>query len=131
VGTLLTVIAVIVFPTVLGYAVIGSLKLSRQLSENRRQPDSMVEPIERLGADLRRLHAKLDAMENRPGLAEKGLKLRAVRAAYVDALATACHQLDVNPPHAGNIDQVPLTEIYRVEAALRQRGMDVRRPVTR
>jgi hypothetical protein len=131
VGTLLTFITVIVFPTALGYAVIGGLRLFRRLSENHRPPAATVEPIERLGADLRRLHARLDAMENRPGLAEKGLKLRAVRAAYVDALATACHQLDVSPPQARSVDQVPLIEIYRVEAALRQRGMDVRMPVTR
>ena len=52
------------------------------------------------------------------------MRLKALRGAYVDALSTACQRLEVSPPGGG--DRAPLTEIYRVEAALRQRGLDVR-----
>ena len=49
----------------------------------------------------------------------------ALRGAYADALSLACRRLDVSPPRGG--DRAPQAEIYRVEAALRQRGLDVRR----
>ncbi len=50
---------------------------------------------------------------------------RALRGAYLETLAAACQRLEVSPPPRG--DQVPQAEIYRVEAALRQRGLDVMR----
>ena len=53
--------------------------------------------------------------------------MQALRGAYLDALATACQRLEVGPRPGG--DEAPLAEIYRVEAALRQRGLDVRRDV--
>jgi len=68
-------------------------------------------------------------METRTDLPAKNLRLRALRAAYVDALNDACCRLDVTPPggaagaRPGDVRQA---EIYRVEAALRQRGLDVR-----
>ena len=55
--------------------------------------------------------------------------MRALRGAYVDALTTACTRLEVTPPSGG--ERAPLTEIYRVEAALRQRGLDVRETAAR
>jgi hypothetical protein len=70
---------------------------------------------------------QLDQTENASyRLPGKYLRCRAVRAAYLDALRTACLAVDVAPPVPEDPDRVPQTEIYRVEAALRLRGMDVR-----
>jgi hypothetical protein len=52
-----------------------------------------------------------------------------LRGAYVDVLSVACERLEVSPPPGG--ERAPLAEIYRAEAALRQRGLDVRQPATR
>ena len=130
VGTAVELVGIIVFPTVLGYAILASVRAARWLAERRRRRTATVEPIERLGADLRRLHAQLDATENRPAAPGRSVRLRAVRAAYVDALATACQRLDVTPPIDARTDPLPWAEIYRVEAALRQRGLDVRETAT-
>ena len=83
-------------------------------------------PIEKVAADLRRLRAQLEARENRPGLTGKGMRMGAVRTAYVQVLADACHQLEVQPPRSAPHWHTPLAEIYRVEAQLRERGLDVR-----
>ena len=86
------------------------------------------EPIGRLAADLRRLRADLEDTETRAGLTAKYHRVRALRGAYLDALSTACQRLDVDPPPG---DEAPLAEIYRVEAALRRRGLDVRETAPR
>jgi hypothetical protein len=88
-----------------------------------------VEPIERLGARLCRLHAQLEDLETRSDVPHKGIRLRALRGAYLDLLRTACERLEASPPPAG--DHVPQAEIYRAEAGLRERGLDVRAPATR
>ena len=54
--------------------------------------------------------------------------MQALRGAYIDTLTAACERLDVPPPPG---DRAPLAEIYRVEAALRQRGLDVRETAAR
>ena len=80
-------------------------------------------------SDLRRLRAELEAMETRTDLTAKGARLRALRAAYLDALGSACRRLGVSPPAGGDPrhpGRVRLSEIYRVESALRERGLDVR-----
>jgi hypothetical protein len=97
-----------------------------QIVEQRRRPTGV--PIERVGADLRRLRAQLEARENRPGVTGKGLRMGAVRTAYLQVLTLACHQLDVRPPQRLGQLEVPLAEIYRVEVELRGRGLDVRQP---
>jgi hypothetical protein len=121
-------VLVILLPTAVGYAVIGGFRGAGWSSERwhvrRQRLAAPAEPIERLGANLRRLRAELDATETRSGLTAKNMRLKALRGAYVDALCTACQRLEVSPPPGG--DRAPLTEIYRVEAALRQRGLDVR-----
>jgi len=63
-------------------------------------------------------------METRSDLPAKNLRLRAIRAAYLDTLTSACQRLGVTPPPRGG--RVRQADIYRVEAALRQRGLDVR-----
>jgi hypothetical protein len=121
-------VLVILLPTALGYAVIVGLRGVGWSAEHwhirRQRLAAPAEPIERLGANLRRLRAELDATETRGGLTAKNMRLKALRGAYVDALCTACQRLEVSPPRGG--DRAPLTEIYRVEAALRQCGLDVR-----
>jgi hypothetical protein len=50
--------------------------------------------------------------------------VQALRGAYLDTLAVACRRLDIGPPRGG--DRASQAEIYRVEAALRQGGLEVR-----
>jgi fructose-1,6-bisphosphatase/inositol monophosphatase family enzyme len=116
------VIALVLMP-VAGYAVIGAWRASRWLSESRYKPPPP-RPLERLEADLRRLRAELEDTETRAGLTAKHHRVQALRGAYLDALTTACQRLEVPPPPGG--DRAPQAEIYRAEAALRLRGLDVR-----
>jgi len=121
----------IVLPTVAVYAVIGGFRGMRWLSENVRtwqhRDDPPAESIERLIANLRRLRVQLEDTETRTDLTAKYVRVTAMRGAYVDALRAACQRLDVPPPPV--LRRVPQAEIYRVEAALRERGLDVRTPV--
>jgi hypothetical protein len=89
------------------------------------------EPIERLTSTLRRLRAQLEDMETRTGVPNKHVRVEALRGAYLDVLGAACRRLEVSPPAIeGNpgSSRANQAEIYRVEAALRQRGLDVREP---
>jgi hypothetical protein len=130
---IIELVLVILLPTAVGYAIIGGFRgigwSSERWHRRRHRLAPPAEPIERLGANLRRLRAELDATETRTGLTAKNMRLKALRGAYVDALSTACQRLEVSPPGGG--DRAPLTEIYRVEAALRQRGLDVRETAAR
>jgi hypothetical protein len=110
-------------PTAAVFALIGVWRMAGRVAESRYKAPP-AQPLGKLQADLRRLRAELEDTESRSGLTAKNHRVRALRGAYVDALTTACRRLDVSPPDGG--DQAPLTEIYRVEAALRQRGLDVR-----
>ena len=117
----------IALPIAAVYSLIGGGRLARWVSDSwipeRRSRGSAPEPVDRLSANLVRLRSQLEAMETRTDLPAKNLRLRALRGAYIDALNDACQRLDVDPLAAGNVRQA---EIYRVEAALRQRGLDVR-----
>jgi hypothetical protein len=130
---IIELVMVVLLPTAVGYAIIGGFRgigwSSERWHRRRHRLAAPAEPIERLGASLRRLRAELDATETRTGLTAKNMRLKALRGAYVDALSTACQRLEVSPPGGG--DRAPLTEIYRVEAALRQRGLDVRETAAR
>ena len=117
-----------VLPAAAGLALIGAARAVKWLDQARSEAPQP-EPIDRLAADLRRLRAELEDTETRAGLTAKHHRVRAVRGAYIDALTTACKRLEVTPPSGG--DRAPLTEIYRVEAALRQRGLDVRETAAR
>lgn len=107
---------------VAGFTLIGAWRGAQWLSESRYKAPPP-RPLDRLAADLRRLRAELEDTETRAGLTAKHHRVQALRSAYLDALTAACRRLEVTPP-AG--DRVPQAEIYRVEAALRERGLDVR-----
>ena len=124
-------ILVLALMPVTGYALIGAWRGAQWLGEARRRPPAPV-PVERLAADLRRLRAELADTETRDGLTAKHHRVRALRAAYQDTLSAACERLGVEPPGVrGAGDGAPLAEIYRVEAGLRERGLDVREPAAR
>ena len=72
---------------------------------------------------LRRLRAELEATENTPRGPARQHRLRAVRGAYLDVLGSACLRVGVSPPPGGDLARQ--ADIYRAEAALRQRGVDV------
>jgi len=114
-------------PTAVGFALIGAWRTARWVAEARYRARFQAlppEPIERLEADLRRLRAELEDTETRSGLTAKHHRVQAVRGAYLDALSAACRRLDIHPPRGG--DRASQAEIYRVEAALRQGGLEVR-----
>jgi hypothetical protein len=72
-------------------------------------------------------------METRSDQPAKNLRVRALRAAYVDKLLDACQRLDVSPPAGvgAHPESVRQSDIYRMEAALLERGLDVREPAAR
>jgi hypothetical protein len=116
-------VLVLVLMPVAGYALIGAWRGAGRVADARRKappPD----PVEQLEADLRRLRAALEDTENAPGLTAKNHRVRALRAAYLDALSAACVRLDVPPPPGGG--QASQAEVYRAEEGLRRRGVRVR-----
>jgi hypothetical protein len=118
---------VFALPTAAGFALVGAWRAVRWLGEVRCRARFRAlppEPIERLQADLRRLRAELEETETRSGLTAKHHRVQALRGAYADTLSAACRRLDISPPRGG--DRAPQAEIYRVEAALRQHGLEVR-----
>jgi hypothetical protein len=120
----------IALPIAAFYAVIGGGRLLNWLSEHHvsqhRAHASAPEPIHRLRTSLVRLRAELESTEMRDDLVAKNMRLRAVRAAYVGALYDACQRLDIGPLPSARQDNVRQSDIYRLETALRARGVDVR-----
>jgi hypothetical protein len=121
-------VLVILLPTAAAYAIIGAFRGYQWLAERRRRP-APPEPIERLGARLRRLRSELESAESRPAYTAKNHRVTALRGAYLDELCAACLRLDVSPPPGGY--RARQADIYRAEAALRQRGLDVREAAAR
>ena len=128
-------IVAVLLPVAAVYGLIASARAVRWASNWRDSLNTAEpEPIDRLAANLRRLRAQLEELETRADVPAKNLRLRALRGAYADALAAACKRLDVDPPRtaaAAAGGQAYQAEIYRVEAQLRQRGLDVREPAAR
>ena len=121
--------AAIAFPIAAVYALIGGGRLLKWLSDQDSRPQSP-EPIEELRANLVRLRAQLEDMETRSDQPAKNLRVRALRAAYVDRLVDACQRLEVSLPAGARThpESVRQSDIYRMEAALLERGLDVREP---
>jgi hypothetical protein len=120
----------IALPIAAFYAVIGGGRLLNWVSEHHisahRAHAAASEPILRVRANLVRLRAEVESTETRSDLLAKNMRLRAVRAAYVDALYDACRQLDISPLPGARPDNIRQSDIYRLETALRARGLDVR-----
>lgn len=120
---LLQLVIAILLPTAAGYAIIVIVRAVRRARQASYQPPP-AEPLERLARRLQRLKAELEQTETQSGVTAKSHRVRAVRGAYLDLLSEACTRLEIPPPLGG--DRAKLTEIYRVEAELRSRGLDVR-----
>lgn len=124
------IVLLLLTPTLVGAAVLGLVRLwtflSRRNRSRRANAAAVAIPLQTLAAELRRLHRDLvrieDAADMKPG---RGVRMRAIRSAYGDSLLAACRALDVPDPPP---DPTRLTdaEIYRLEAGLRDRGLDIR-----
>jgi hypothetical protein len=104
------------------YALIGGLHAARWVDEKRRKAPPPT-PVDRLTANLRRLRAELEQTETSAESTAKQHHVRSVRGAYLDTLAEACQRFGVSPPPGDHATQA---DIYRTEAALAARGLDVR-----
>jgi hypothetical protein len=127
VNPVLAYLLLFALPTAVGFALIGAWRAARWLAEARYRARFQAlppEPIERLQADLRRLRSELEDTETRSGLTAKHHRVQALRGAYLDTLSAACRRLDISLPRGG--DRASQAEIYRVEAALRHGGLEVR-----
>jgi hypothetical protein len=125
----------IALPIAAVYAVIGGGRLLNWISEHpisaHRAHAPAPEPAHRVRANLVRLRAEVESTETRSDLVAKNMRLRAVRTAYVDALCDACRRLDISPLPGARQDNVRQSDIYRLETALRERGLDVRETAAR
>ncbi len=112
----------VLLPTIAVYAILLAVRGWRRAAESRlRSPPP--EPMDRLLTRVRRVRAELEATENTPRGQARRHRLRALRGAYLDLLGSLCVRLDVSPPPGG--DRARQSDIYRAEAALRERGVDV------
>lgn len=125
VGNLVLLVVVVIAPTLLFWAM---LRVPRTVDaigaylRKRRGPAPENPPIERLAADLRRVHRTL--AEFPPGT--PAVRRRATREAYDALLVQACTAVDV--PH--RLDRIGEgvdreVERLRVEEALRAAGVRV------
>lgn len=117
-------------PTVMA-ALIRVPALLRRLQPQRLYrrepaPAPVGPPIEKLARDLRRLHGQLQLVDSSSAGAARGRRHPALQAAYVDVLSQACAELEVAPPRRSRSGVASAAEVLRVEALLRQRGLDVR-----
>ena len=131
-GAVMLWVLVLFIPTLAFGGVLSGLRVWRRADDRARQiraDRAPAEPMEQVEARLRRLRAELEAMENQPGGTAKRHRIVAVRGAYLDCLTSACERFGVSPPAGG--DQARQAEIYRVEAALRGHGLDVRETAVR
>jgi hypothetical protein len=122
VSSVVDLVLVVALMPAAGYAIIGGVRAARWLEEKRRKAPPPA-PVDRLAANLRRLRAELEETETSADLTAKRFHVRSVRGAYLDTLAEACQRLGVSPPPGDGATQA---DIYRTEAALAARGLDVR-----
>ena len=131
-GRVMLWVFALLLPSLIAGGVLVSVRGWRRadrVARQRRATRAPGEPVEQTVARLRRLRAELEAMENQPGGTAKRHHILAVRGAYLDILTSACQRSGVRPPAGG--DRARQAEIYRVEAALRQHGLDVREAAVR
>ena len=131
-GRVMLWVVALLLPSLIGGGVLVSVRGWRRadrVARQRRATRTPGEPVEQMLGRLRRLRAELEALENQPGGTAKRHHILAVRGAYLDILTSACQRSGVRPPAGG--DRARQAEIYRVEAALRQHGLDVREAAVR
>ena len=131
-GAVMLWVLVVFLPTLAFGGVLAGLRGWRRADDRARQiraEQTPAEPVAQVEARLRRLRTELEAMENQPGGTAKQHKMVAVRGAYLDVLTSACQRFAIDPPAGG--DRARQAEIYRVEAALRGHGLDVREAAVR
>jgi hypothetical protein len=122
-------VAVLLLPTLVGGALVGGARLWRRWCDRRPPgPVPLGPPIERIAADLRRLNEQRHVMRQQVPAPGRGVRCRALTAAYVDVLVDACRVLEVAPPRTGPSGLAPTAEIERVEGELLERGLDVTCP---
>ena len=109
-------------PTITGYAVVLASAATAGAAE-ATAPASAAEPLDRLADPAAAARAELETTENTPRGPARQHHLRADRGAYLDVLRIACERFGVSPPPGG--DRARQADIYRAEAALRERGVDV------
>jgi hypothetical protein len=91
--------------------------LDRMFPQRRQRP--LVEPVERLAADLHRLAVHIDTIERSQEM-HRVARLRAASLAYDDVLLSACRTLEVEVPETTPLHPV---ERLQTEAALAQAGL--------
>jgi hypothetical protein len=113
---------VCVAPTVLFWCALRVPKLVGRIRERRAKPQPEGPPIERVAADLRRVHRLLAGYPSGTPAARRF----GTRQAYDELLTVACRQVDV-PHRLGELPEGMDREIerLRVEQSLRERGLAV------
>ena len=91
--------------------------LDRVRPQRRQRP--VVQPVERLAADLHRLAIHIDTIERSQEM-HRVARLRAASLAYDDVLLSACRTLEVEVPETTPLHPV---ERLQTEAALAQAGL--------
>lgn len=124
----LEVALVCLLPTAAGWLLVSTPRVWRFVAERvraRRAEQLLVRgaPIEKLAADLRRLQRLLE----QAGPEVPALRRRAASLAYEDRLLEACRALEVEPDLDGRTGLSRAAELLRIEAALRDAGLQLRR----
>lgn len=122
VGNILLYAAVVVGPPLLIVLGIRGARFARECADRRRPPVPRYPPIERLSADLRRLHRYLiDLPEDAPAL-----RRNAAEQAYDELLTAACRALDIRQDLAETRSRMDRDlERLRIEEALRSAGLRI------
>jgi hypothetical protein len=121
-GNLVLFAVVCVAPTVLFWCALRIPSMVRRVREKRAKPQPQGPPIERVVADLRRVHRLLvDYPSGTPAARRFG-----TRQAYDELLTQACRQVGV-PHRLAELPEGMDREIerLRVEQSLRERGLAV------
>ncbi|MGW4062372.1 hypothetical protein ACWEGE_29095 [Amycolatopsis sp. NPDC004747] len=122
VANLILFAVVCLAPTVLFWCALRVPKLLAWIRGRRAAPEPDGPPIERVAADLRRVHRLLvEYPSGTPAARRIG-----TRQAYDELLVQACRQVDV-PHRLGELPEGMDREIerLRVEQSLRERGLAV------
>jgi hypothetical protein len=126
VGNLVLLVVVVIAPTLLFWVLLRVPKsvdaIGAYVRKRRQGPATVHPPIERLAADLRRVHRTL--AEFPPGT--PAVRRRATREAYDALLVQACAAVDV-PHRLDTLGEGMDREVerLRVEESLREAGVRV------